>query len=72
MDTHDTVVVYSFRVFDRNVETPHVPGYKGTREFVGGLLGGEILEGTAEEVDAGSLDEQGRYQRHPTGWGSFG
>lgn len=46
-------------------------GFKATRRAIEGALGGEVVEGTAEQVDAEDLDALGRYMRVPTGWGGF-
>ena len=72
MDELQTVVVYSFRVAGYNLESGQVAGYKATREAIDRIADGEILESTAEEVEAGELDPQGRYRRIPTGWGHLG
>jgi len=66
-----TVTVYNFRVVEGNSETPRVAAFKATRQAIEREFGGEVLEGTAEHIDAGELDHEGRYHRVPTGWGEL-
>ncbi len=68
MDGSETVMVYSFRVAGYNLESSPLAGYKATRDAIGRIADGVILESTAEEVGAEDLDAQGRYRRIPTGW----
>jgi hypothetical protein len=67
----DTVTVYSFRVFDGGPETAHVATFKATREAIERVLGGEVVEGTGQDVDPAELDSRGRYRRIATGWGAL-
>jgi len=67
MSEPSCVTVYSFRLYG-HVESPHVPGYKATRQAIE-RLGGEALHGTAQEVPSGEVDESGCYRRLNTGWG---
>ncbi len=67
----DTVTVYSFLVFDGGPETAQVAGFKATREAIERVYGGQVVEGTAQEVDPSELDSRGRYRRIATGWGAL-
>jgi len=71
MEQHDTVKVYSFRVFDASVMEMRISKYKATREAIVAHFGGEVLEGTGQSVSASELDEHGRYRRIATGWGEL-
>lgn len=66
-----TVTVYAFRLPEPSVECPSIVGFKAPRETIEHHYRGEVLEGTAETVDAGELDAQGRYRRVATGWGEL-
>lgn len=67
----EIVTVYSFRVFELDAEAYHVAPFKAPRHLIAEHYLGDILEGTGEQVDAGELDEQGRYRRVATGWGAL-
>ncbi len=67
----DTVTVYAFRVLDPSAEFPRIAGFKAPREAIERRYGGEVLEGTAEQVSAHELDREGRYRRVATGWGEL-
>ena len=71
MENHETVKVYSFRVFDNDIGAMRLATYKATRETIAASLGGEVLEGTEQEVLSSELDEHGRYRRLATGWGEL-
>lgn len=71
MEAVDTVIVYSFHLFGADPEDFELAPFKATREAIAGLYGGRVLEGTAEHVDVGALDRQGRYRRVATGWGEL-
>lgn len=66
-----TVTVYSFRMFSKTpgdwIQAPH----KAARETIE-QLGGVVLEGTGEEVEIASLDDEGLFRRIATGWGELG
>lgn len=66
------VPVFSFLTLDRGVESSEVSLFKATRESIRDHFVGVVLESTAEEVDASTLDAEGRHSRHPTGWGELG
>lgn len=70
MNSPDKLTVFSFRVYDMSTRTWRLSGYKATREVIA-HMGGEVLEGTAEEVPPVVLDERGRYRRVATGWGEL-
>lgn len=71
MEDVETVKVYSFRVFDHDIGAMRHAAYKASRETIASRLGGEVLEGTEQEVLSGELDEHGRYRRVATGWGEL-
>jgi len=71
MEHHETVKVYSFRVFDVEANEHRTAGHKATREAIVTRLGGEVLEGTAQEVSPAELDAHGRFRRIATGWGEL-
>lgn len=71
MQATQTVTVYSFRTFELDAEAYHVAPFKAPRELISDRFGGEVLEGTGVDVDAASLDKQGRYRRVATGWGAL-
>ncbi len=71
MEQRDTVKVYSFRVFDLDTNSFRIARHKATREAIASRLGGEVLDGTGEEVAAAELDERGRFRRIATGWGEL-
>ena len=65
------VTVYAFLMLDESVETPAVAPFKATREAIVSRYAGQVLEGTAEQVDADALDARGRLVRVATGWGDL-
>lgn len=67
----ETVTVYAFRLLESDPEDFRLAAFKATREAVVEQHGGEVLEGTAEEVALDQLDSQGRYRRIATGWGAL-
>jgi hypothetical protein len=71
MEQGQTVKVYSFRVFDINANGLRVAKHKATRDAIVSRFGGEVLEGTAQDVPSAELDEQGRFRRIATGWGEL-
>lgn len=71
MEDRETVKIYSFRIFDSAIGGSRHANYKASREMIASLLGGELLEGTEQEVAPGELDELGRYRRVATGWGEL-
>jgi hypothetical protein len=71
MEQRQTVKVYSFRVFDVHANGLRVAKHKATREAIVSQLGGEVLEGTGQDVSPAELDEEGRFRRIATGWGEL-
>lgn len=71
MNQHDTVSVYSFRVFDVLAGAKSVALFKATSEAIATRFAGEPIEGTREEVARDDPDEHGCYRRVATGWGSL-
>lgn len=68
MNASTTVIVYSFSLLS-DVTADWVPApHKASRDTID-RLGGKVLEGTGEDVEASSLDPDGVYRRVPTGWG---
>lgn len=67
----ETVVVYNFRVYEVEREAFQVSSFKVPRDLIAARYGGDVLEGTAEEVESAALDERGRYRRIATGWGEL-
>lgn len=67
----DSVTVYAFRYFDSSFERPVVAGFKATRAAIEQRWRGELIEGTAQQVDPEDLDAAGRYRRVATGWGEL-
>lgn len=65
------VTVYAFLMLDDSVETPAISPFKATRDAIVSRYAGQVLEGTAERVDAEVLDAQGRLVRVATGWGDL-
>ena len=64
------ITVYDFRLMQPPIENPQLPGFKATLAAIR-ALGGVELAGTAQQVPAAEVDEQGRYRRLPTGWGAL-
>ncbi len=71
MEIYETVKVYSFRIFDIEIGAMSHATYKASRETIAASPGGEVLEGTEQEVAFGQLDRDGRYRRLATGWGEL-
>ncbi len=67
MSNEALVTVYNFRIIRLPIENPELPGYKATLQAIR-ALGGEVQPGTAQQVPASDVDEQGRYRRLSTGW----
>jgi flagellar biosynthesis/type III secretory pathway ATPase len=65
------VTVYGFVDLTHGVEGAVVAPFKATRTAIDTRFIGRVLEGTAQQVDADELDEHGRWQRLPTGWGEL-
>lgn len=71
MDVDKQVKVYGFAVFDVQAGAMRPSRFKAPRELIATRFNGEVLEGTAEFVDADALDEDGRYRRVATAWGEL-
>lgn len=71
MDTAKVVTVYNFSQFEIGSDTPVVSGFKAQRQAIAKIFKGQVLEGTAEEVPESELDQDGRFRRVATGWGSL-
>ena len=71
--THDSqkVTVYSFMTLDQGVESGEMAPFKAPRDLIVSRFGGQVLEGTGQEVDADELDPAGCLSRVPTGWGAL-
>lgn len=66
-----TVKVFAFRLFDAaHLDSGEIAKFKATRETIESL-GGQVLQGTGQDVPVDELDSQGRYQRLATGWGDL-
>lgn len=72
MQHRESIEVYNYLVYDAAHEAWRVSNYKATRDEIVKHLGGDLLEGTAQEVASDELDECGRYRRRATGWGDLG
>ena len=68
---HRPVTVYSFRSLDSGFESAPVSLFKATPQAIAEVFGGDLVEGTAESVDACELDADGSFRRRPTGWGDL-
>jgi hypothetical protein len=55
------VTVHHFRVWNPTTDDYIMPRRKSPADRIKNDCNGEIIEGTAEDVDASSLDEHGRY-----------
>lgn len=55
------ITVYTARVTNSERAETTTTRHKGTAEWIAMLPGGEIIPGTAEEVDKCDIDGQGRY-----------
>lgn len=71
MEADGTVTVYNFRIFELDAESYHVAAFKAPRHLITERYRGDVLEGTAEQIDASELDAEGRYRRIATGWGAL-
>jgi hypothetical protein len=71
MEAADTVTVYSFRLFELDAEAYHIANFKASRHLITQRYRGDVLEGTAQQIDASELDPEGRYRRVATGWGAL-
>lgn len=71
MEQHETVTVFSFRVFDSDSGDMRLATCKAPREVIVSHFHGEVLEGTDHRVPKAELDEHGRYRRIATGWGEL-
>lgn len=71
METSKIVTVYNFSQFEIGSDTPVVSGFKAQRQAIAKIFKGQVLEGTAEEVPESELDQDGRFRRVATGWGSL-
>lgn len=71
MDTSKSVTVYNFSQFDVGSDAPVVSGFKAQRQAIAKIFKGQVLEGTGEEVPESELDQDGRFRRVATGWGSL-
>lgn len=58
------VTVHSYRAWDPYKEEWFYPPYKCTAERIRDR--GEVIPGTAEEVDPSQVDAQGRYHLQPS------
>ncbi|MBC7939170.1 MAG: hypothetical protein H7Z19_05300 [Chitinophagaceae bacterium] len=70
MSSQQMITVYSFRAYGGHAEMPLIGEFKAALETIK-ALGGEPVEGTAEQVARSELDERGRYRRIATGWGDM-
>ena len=71
METSKRVTVYNFSQFDVGSDAPVVSGFKAQRQAIAKIFKGRVLEGTGEEVPESELDQDGRFRRVATGWGSL-
>lgn len=71
MDSSRVVTVYNFSQFEVGSDMPVVSSFKAQRQAIAKTFKGQVLEGTAEEVPASELDQDGRFRRIATGWGSL-
>lgn len=71
MDASKIVTVYNFSQFELGSDTPVVSGFKAQRQVIAKIFKGQVLEGTGEEVPTSELDQDGRFRRVATGWGSL-
>ncbi|MBL0726203.1 hypothetical protein [Piscinibacter sp. HJYY11] len=67
-----TATVYSFKSYTRAEDGPELSTFKATRRAIAFTFLGEVVEGTAEQVELSALDPQGAYRRVATGWGELG
>jgi len=59
----EKATVHQFKVWDPELDEYLFPPLKSTVERIK-EIGGEIITGTAEEVDASKIDKEGKY--HPS------
>ncbi len=71
MSEYATVKVYNFWTYERGVELPPLAPFKATRESIAKVWHGRVADGTEQVVSPAELDNLGRYQRVPTGWGDL-
>ena len=69
--TTHTVTVYHFTQAARGETIPMTAVGKATRHTIVDVVQGEVLEGTAEDVEVSQLDPHGFYRRVATGWGEL-
>lgn len=67
-----TTTVYSFKFYAPGDDGPELSTFKATRRAITYTFLGQVIEGTAEEVEVSALDGRGVYRRIPTGWGALG
>ena len=65
------VTVYNFRSLDSGFESAPVSTFKATRQAIAEVFGGDLVDGTGEQVDPRELDADGSFRRRPTGWGDL-
>ena len=65
------VTVYAFTTLNHGFEAPELAPFKATRAAIMARFAGQVLEGTAQEVEADVLDGEGCLRRIPTGWGEL-
>lgn len=70
MDKPKTVKVIAYRVLDSQAGDMLLSRHKAVRDHIT-RVGGEVIEGTEEDVPSGDLDELGRWRRVATGWGEL-
>lgn len=69
MHRTDTLVsVYYFRTPVEGSDIPAISSFKATRAAIEGHFGGDVLEGTEEQVAADALDDLGCYVNAPSSW----
>lgn len=56
--------VHGFRTYDVVTDGMMVSRRKATEAAIADLPGGELIIGTAEEINLGELSEDGRYPAH--------
>ena len=66
-----TVEVFSFCVFDFEAREMRLTRYKASRDVIVTAFGGEVVEGTGQDVSPAELDEHGRWRLVATGWGAL-
>jgi hypothetical protein len=71
MEASKIVTVYNFSQFEIGSDAPIVSGFKAQRQTIAKVFKGQVLEGTGEKVPESELDQDGRFRRVATGWGSL-